>query len=115
MIAPRSTSPPVREAFAAPSPAPTSAEPAVEPITADRPMELAIAGATNGIAITAATLITFLKPPPPPPPWGLMPIIRTSAVRWEGGRSPPKADSGKSGIPISAIERSLKRFGIRAT
>ena len=46
------------EAFAAPSPAPTSAEPAVEPIAADKPMELAIAGATNGIATATATVIT---------------------------------------------------------
>jgi hypothetical protein len=40
--------------------APTSAEPAILPIAADKPMLLAIAGAANGMAIATATPIIFL-------------------------------------------------------
>jgi hypothetical protein len=39
--------------------------PMTEPIAADKPIELAIAGAAIGIATAATTATTFLNPPPP--------------------------------------------------
>jgi hypothetical protein len=50
-----------------------------DPIAADKPIEDAIAGAAIGIAITAATAISFLNPPPPCSVYGSK-LIGVSAV-----------------------------------
>ena len=64
MTAPISGLPPLALALIAPRVPPTTVFAAAAPIADDRPMEVAIAGATKGIVTAATTATTRLALPP---------------------------------------------------